>query len=261
MAITAIVDQGKIVNNGQPDSAKETTKKSNSDATQDMFLQLLVAEMKYQDPLEPTSNTEWIGQYATFTQIEQSTAMQGSMKQMEASQLVGKQVIMKTTNDLTGETNSFSGMVDYMYVEEGKVYLSVNNELYNIDDLDTVVDPAYMDAVQGGKDITAMLEKLPPVKSISYKDHLDLIMQIRKLYDGMSDYQKTFVSEDSVNLLKAYEARLKEIEPEPDTDSSTENQESGNTENTGNTGSTEDASGNEGTSGDNNTGTDTGNQP
>lgn len=258
MAITAIVDQGKIVNNGQPDSAKETTKGGKNDATQDMFLQLLVAEMKYQDPLEPTSNTEWIGQYATFTQIEQTTSMQGSMKQMEASQLVGKQVIMKSTNNLTGETNYFSGMVDYMYVEEGKVYLSVNNELYSIDDLDTVVDPDYMDAVQCGKDIDAMLSKLPAVKSINYHQDGNLIMQIRQKYETMNDYQKSFVNKDSVKLLEEYEARLKEIEPETDTDNSTGEQESGSTEGTGNT---EGTTNNEGANGDNNSNGDTGNQP
>ncbi|MBE5906248.1 MAG: flagellar hook capping protein [Lachnospiraceae bacterium] len=241
MAITAIVDQGKIVNNGVKDSEKQEIKKStNGGVDQDMFLQLLVAEMKFQDPLEPTSNTEWISQYATFTQIEQGTAMQTSMQQMEASQLVGKQVIMKSTNNITGETNYFSGMVDYMYVENGKTFLSVNNELYNIEDLDTVVDPTYMDAVQKAKDFEGLLDKMPPVKSLDYNKDLNLVVSLRKFYDDLSEYEKGFIKEDLVNIMKAYETRLKEIEPEPDTDSSTEDgandeQGNGNTEQTGST--------------------------
>ena len=52
------------------DSGDSLTKKSNNknEIDSDMFLTLLVAEMQNQDPLEPTSNTEWVSQYATFTQ-------------------------------------------------------------------------------------------------------------------------------------------------------------------------------------------------
>src|SRR3712207_7495113 len=36
----------------------------------DTFLQLLVAQMRYQDPSSPTSTTEFMSQTATFTQVE-----------------------------------------------------------------------------------------------------------------------------------------------------------------------------------------------
>ncbi|MGN0170130.1 MAG: flagellar hook assembly protein FlgD [Lachnospiraceae bacterium] len=229
MAITAIVDNGKISSTGSTNTDVNGKEIVNDDANavdEDMFLQLLVAEMKFQDPLEPTSNTEWISQYATFTQIEQSTAMQGSLKQMEASQLVGKQVIMKTTNSITGETSYFSGMVDYMYVENGEVYLSVNNNLYSIDDLDTVVDPDYMDAVTCAQSFKNMMEKMPTEKGLTASD-AKLVEQAREAYDSMTDYQKTFVEDALVTQLKTLEARLKEIMPEADdTDSTDEINES-----------------------------------
>ena len=232
MAITAVVDQGKIVNNGVPDSVKQSQESKTNGVDEDMFLQLLVAEMKYQDPMQPTSNTEWISQYATFTQIEQSTAMQGSMKQMEAAQLVGKQVIMKSVNESTGETNFFSGVVDYMYVENGKVYLSVNNNLYSIDDLDTVVDPDYLEAVSAAQDFKTMIEKMPSVKNLTLQDE-KLVTQLRETYDKLTDYQKKFVDDELVTKLKEYEARIKEIKPETDTEDSageTEEVESDKTE-------------------------------
>ena len=232
MAITAVVDQGKIVNNGVPDSVKQSQESKANGVDEDMFLQLLVAEMKYQDPMQPTSNTEWISQYATFTQIEQSTAMQGSMKQMEAAQLVGKQVIMKSVNESTGETNFFSGVVDYMYVENGKVYLSVNNNLYSIDDLDTVVDPDYLEAVSAAQDFKTMIEKMPSIKNLTLQDE-KLVTQLRETYDKLTDYQKKFVDDELVTKLKEYEARIKEIKPETDTENSagkTEEVESDKTE-------------------------------
>ena len=36
----------------------------------DMFLKLLVAQMKYQDPANPASSSEFMAQTATFTQVE-----------------------------------------------------------------------------------------------------------------------------------------------------------------------------------------------
>lgn len=45
--------------------------------------------MKYQDPLEPTDNTEYISQLATFSQLEETQNMQASLQEMEANSLVG----------------------------------------------------------------------------------------------------------------------------------------------------------------------------
>ena len=69
MSSTAVVENGKIVETASQSSTKKAADKSGMD--KDAFLQLLVAQMKYQDPLEPTSNTEYISQYATFSQVEQ----------------------------------------------------------------------------------------------------------------------------------------------------------------------------------------------
>ncbi len=209
MAITALIENGKVIDTGANTSSKSKEQGNNS-VNEDMFLQLLVAEMKYQDPLEPTSNTEWVSQYATFTQIEQSTAMQQSMKQMEAQELVGKEVIMKSTNSVTGETSYFSGIVDYMYVEGTDVYLSINEQLYNIDDLDSVVNGDYMKAVEVAKDFEAMMSKLPNVNQLTAADST-LIATVRATYDAMTTYQKEFVNKDLVAQLEKLEEKIKEL--------------------------------------------------
>ena len=54
-----------------------------------MFLKLLVAEMQYQDPLEPTSNTEYVSELASFSQIEAVQSVQSQMSTIEANSLVG----------------------------------------------------------------------------------------------------------------------------------------------------------------------------
>ena len=66
------------------DSGDSLTKKSNNknEIDSDMFLTLLVAEMQNQDPLEPTSNTEWVSQYATFTQVTKMSEMANTVDQL-----------------------------------------------------------------------------------------------------------------------------------------------------------------------------------
>ena len=65
----------------------------------DVFLQLLVAQMRHQDPNSPTSTTEFMSQTATFTQVEkleeiaaQNAAMVALQRSLGAGALVGQTV-------------------------------------------------------------------------------------------------------------------------------------------------------------------------
>ncbi len=143
MAISATIVDGKIFANTTPDSlSKDMT--GTSSIGKDQFLQILVAEMKYQDPLEPTTNTEWVSQMATFSQIEELQNMSGTLENGQAQDLVGKIVIVSTTNDM-GETNYVSGQVECIEIREDGTYLSIDGLLYNAEDLYSVVDEEYYD--------------------------------------------------------------------------------------------------------------------
>lgn len=108
----------------------------------DAFLQLLVAEMQNQDPLEPSSNTDYIAQLATFSQVEELQNVSNSMQQSQAGNLVGKVVIM-TTKNAAGEVGYVDGTVERVVNKDGKTFLGVNGSLYDIADLFSVVDEKY----------------------------------------------------------------------------------------------------------------------
>ena len=116
MSLIAGVEDGKII----PSASQNSLSGANNAMDKDAFLQLLVAQMKYQDPLQPTSNTEYISQYAQFSQVEQMQSMSASMDLQRASELVGKEVYVRTTG-INGDTQYIQGKVDYVVYENGKV--------------------------------------------------------------------------------------------------------------------------------------------
>ena len=209
MALVAPVENGKIVETASQASVKKSTKSSKSGMDKEAFLQLLVAQMKYQDPLEPTSNTEYIAQYAQFSQVEQMQNMSSSMDLQRASSLVGKEVYIKTTTS-SGETKLVQGRVDYVSYENNKAYLYINEKKYSIDDLDSIVDANYLDAYNKAYNFTVKLNKLPNVNGIDSTDG-ESIDELEKEYNKMSDYEKSFLSKDTVTRLNKYIERLKEI--------------------------------------------------
>ena len=66
------VGSSTSTNNTVPAGSSATATAGASDVTKDMFLQLLVAQLQNQDPLNPADGTQFLTQLAQFQQLEQS---------------------------------------------------------------------------------------------------------------------------------------------------------------------------------------------
>ena len=185
-------------------------KSSNSVVDSDTFLTLLVAEMQNQDPLEPTSNTEWVSQYATFTQVQQISEMADSMDLVRANNLIGKEVVMKVTSSSTGETSYKRGVVDYVVVEEGKPLLVIDEAKYSLSDLDTVASKEYFNAYDKYTEFAKKVAALPSLKLID-KSYQNTVQDIMDLYNGMSDYEKNYLKTYAAGDIASYEAYVKKL--------------------------------------------------
>lgn len=202
MALWQKVENGAVVDTSA--SATSASKeKTNNNLDKEDFLNLLVAQMKYQDPLQPQSNTEYVSQLATFTQVEATENMAHTAESLEAGGLIGKTVIMRPTNSVTGEISDVVGVVDYMMKEGSNIYLAINGSLYNLDDLYTVADSEYMDAVVIADDFESTIAQMPDADHVSLADE-ETFKQIRKQYDSLTDYQKEFIANNSKESLDKF---------------------------------------------------------
>lgn len=227
MALVAAVENGKIVETASQNSLKNKSASGTDGMDKDTFLQLLVAQMKYQDPLEPTSNTEYISQYAQFSQVEQMQNMAASTDLARASSLVGQEVYIKTTAS-NGETKYVQGKVDYVVFENGEAYLSIDESLYALSDLDTIVDHDYQVAYDKAYDFSIAMNKLPAVDGIDLTD-ASAIDKLEETYNAMTDYEKSFLTSDRVKLYNQYVEKLAEVRRKAE---EAEAEEAGQTEGT-----------------------------
>lgn len=176
----------------------------------DAFLQLLVAQMKYQDPLEPTSNTEYISQYAQFSQVEALNNMSTTMELSRYSTYVGKEVIIETT-DGSGKSSQTRGFVDYVTFEEGKAYLSIEGNLYKASDIVSVISSEFSTAEEVAKQFAKTIKDLPAVDQISIENNGNTITNLLNLYNSLGDYEKGFLDDDDVIKMNLYVAKLNDL--------------------------------------------------
>ncbi len=93
------------------------------------FLQLLVAQLQNQDPMNPMDNTTYVTQLAQFSSLEQLNSMSdklGTLDSSSAISMIGKQVAY-TTTDSSGKPSSASGTVSGVNLQSGRPELIVGN--------------------------------------------------------------------------------------------------------------------------------------
>lgn len=113
----------------------------------DTFLSLLVSEMTNQDPLEPTSNTEFVSQMAQFTQLSYAQDSSIYAKANYAASLVGK---IATATKADGATQVTKTGVVESVTKSGKSYLvNIDGESFDISKVTSVQENTSEDSTDG----------------------------------------------------------------------------------------------------------------
>lgn len=141
--LIAPIVNGEVVQTTPYAEKTSKTHSDNNELGKDAFLQLLVCQMQNQDPLNPSTDTEFVSQLATFSQLEQMQNLNSTATNAQAFNLVGKYVEIKT-EDSSGKERIVEGTVDFVTKSNGKTYLSVSDQLYPIDQMISVIDDTYI---------------------------------------------------------------------------------------------------------------------
>lgn len=111
-------------------------------ASQDQFLQLLIAQVQNQDPLNPVSDTEFVSQLAQFSSLQSLQTLNANFSEQlklqqlsQGSSLIGKQIEYTPI----GSTTTSTGTVEKLNVANGVISLQVGTDSVSLDQLKTVL--------------------------------------------------------------------------------------------------------------------------
>jgi len=97
-----ITTAAALANTGST-TAATTESKSKNDMDRDLFLKLLVAQLKYQDPTKPADTTQFLAQTAQFTMVEKLEDLSKHQTEMLNAQL------MSSATNMIGRTIVYTG--------------------------------------------------------------------------------------------------------------------------------------------------------
>ncbi len=207
MAVDASISNGMITNTNYKTKAERDVEENtakNSTMDKQAFLNLLVAQMKYQDPMEPTDNTEYVSQLAQFSSLEAMNNMSTSVDLQRATGLIGKVVTASITNKVTGTSKEVTGTVDFVSQSGNKTYLTVNGDQFELDDISKIWDDDYAEAFTV---TNAWSKNLGDVPGSSYinsnnKDvYKEQVSALYATYMSMSEFARSFISQDDQTKL------------------------------------------------------------
>lgn len=149
--VTSALSSSVSVNSDYLKMTEATTKQTELD--KDTFIQLLVTQMKYQDPLNPMDNSEMLAQLAQFTALEQMmNVSQASQKQL-ASGMIGKYVEYYSTDSTTGASGYQYGKVDYVNLNGDTPTLGIGEVEVSLEDVYSVLDSSSIEASSSAFDV------------------------------------------------------------------------------------------------------------
>ncbi len=132
------------------DKNTTTTTTSSNELGSDTFLQLLVMQMQYQDPLEPVENTEMLAQLAQFSALEQSIKTNSGIENLQEdiqtlnknvqymSLSASQQMIGKYIEGSLLDGTPIEGKVESVSIENGSVILNIGSSKIPIANVQTV---------------------------------------------------------------------------------------------------------------------------
>ena len=139
----------------QQEALKSKTEGTSNELDQDMFLKLMLEQLKYQDPLNPMSNQDFLAQQAQFTQLEQLTQLNETIAAnnglTQGMDLIGKEVTLMDPDDTT---KTITGVVEEAVFYQNGCAVKVNGKEYPAGLILSAKEPTATPPTEGGDNTT-----------------------------------------------------------------------------------------------------------
>ena len=112
--------------------------------TQDMFMKLLIAQLKNQNPMEPMDNSEFTSQLAQMGQLEQLTTLNSSFERsLRGQELINAQALIGSRVRYADESGNYTleGTVSGARLDDGQVKLVVGTSLVPLSSVIEILPP------------------------------------------------------------------------------------------------------------------------
>ncbi|MDR1440660.1 MAG: flagellar biosynthesis protein FlgD [Clostridiales bacterium] len=123
----------EIIDRGKAEATRNT-----GELGKEEFLNLLVLQLRYQDPLNPMEDKEFIAQMAQFSALEQMQNMNASANATKAFSLIGKYVGATLSDESTGQSQEVVGHVESVYISGSKTYVVVDGKQVPIENVHSI---------------------------------------------------------------------------------------------------------------------------
>ena len=214
MAVDASIVNGDITNSAYKTAEQRKVEENTvkNDLDKQAFLKLLVAQMKYQDPMEPTDNTEYVSQLAQFSSLEAMNNMSQSVDLQRATGLIGKVVTATKTDTVTGVVTEKTGSVQFVSQSGSKTYLTIDGDQYELDEVSKIWDDTYADAYNLSNAWSKAINELPNASLITNTNKDAFQTQVSSLYASymsMDEYSRSFIPEEDKTKLSDLVAQFR----------------------------------------------------
>ncbi|MBX3444724.1 MAG: hypothetical protein KF774_20155 [Planctomyces sp.] len=112
-------------------------------AGRDEFLNLLVTQLKYQDPIDPVKQEDFIQQLSQFSMLEGIEKLNASFESMMKLQQLtqGASLTGRTVEYVDSSGARLNGVVTAASVKDGELMLRIDNKEISIAAVFAVLDP------------------------------------------------------------------------------------------------------------------------
>ena len=163
----------------------------------DEFLNLLVTQLQYQDPLEPSSDTEFIAQMAQFSSLEQMQNLNDAFGKFQSFSMVGKYATANYGSD------TIEGYIENVVTLGNETYAVIDGNNVNISDIYKVTDMAEELQV-----LTGILQQLVKDAENVGKNNSKVVEKI----EGLTEIVNKFIEETKENEIEVEENNIENEE-------------------------------------------------